>query len=503
MTVRKSLSAPLMILTLNSPDGSRDAAFLSNYARINIQDQLSRVPGIGNVQSFGAGEYAMRLWVKPDQLAKLNITVPEIINAVALQNTVNPAGQIGSEPVPQGQEYTYTVLAQSRLVSAEEFAQIVIRATPDGGMVRLKDVARIEMGGQIYSYKSRFDGNESGVILLYQMPGSNALEAAAGVKKAMTDMKERFPTGVDYAVALDTTLAVSEGVREIVITLLEALVLVIIVVYIFLQGWRATLIPLLAVPVSLVGTFILFPLFGFSINTLSLFGMVLAVGLVVDDAIVVVEAVERHIEEGWRRKRRPSRRWRRSPARSSASRWCSRRSSCRRPSFRASPDGSTSSLLLTIAISVILSAFNALTLSPALSALLLRPRKQSHGPLRKFFDWFNRVFGRITDGYVGLSGVLIRKSALSLALLAVFAVAAVFLGSRLPSSFLPEEDQGYLLRELAASRRGFAATHRRSRQKGRGDSGENASASTTPPRSWDSAGSPASRTPTAPRSSCH
>jgi len=444
VTVRKSLSAPLMVLTLNSPDGSRDAVFLSNYARINIQDQLSRVPGIGNVLSFGAGEYAMRLWVKPDQLAKLNITVPEIINAVAAQNTVNPAGQIGSEPVPQGQEYTYTVRAQSRLVSAEEFAEIVIRETPDGGTVRLKDVARIEMGAQVYSFKGRFDGKESGVIALYQLPGSNALDAAEGVKQVMSEMKGRFPSGVDYAIALDTTLAVSEGVREIVKTLLEALVLVIIVVYIFLQGWRPTIIPLLAVPVSLVGTFILFPLLGFSINTLSLFGMVLAIGLVVDDAIVVVEAVERHIEEGL------------SP----------KEATIKAMEEISSPvigialvlsavfvptafiPGITGRLYqqfaLTIAISVILSAFNALTLSPALSALLLRPRKQSRGPLRKFFDWFNRVFGRATDGYVGLSGVLIRKSAVSLALLAVFAIAAIFLSSRLPSSFLPEEDQGYV-----------------------------------------------------------
>src|SRR5258705_4052236 len=382
VTVVKSLAAPLMILALNSPDGSRDAAFLSNYARINIQDQLSRVPGIARVQSFGAGEYAMRLWVKPDRLAKLRITVPEIISAVTAQNTVNPAGKIGGEPVPQGQQYTYTALAQSRLVSEKEFAEIVIRETPDGGTVRIKAVARIEMGAQDYSYKSRFDGNESGVIMLYQLPGSNALDAAAGVKKAMTEMKGRFPTGVDYAVALDTTLAVSEGISEIVTTLLIALVLVIIVVYIFLQGWRPTLIPLLAVPVSLVGTFIFFPLFGFSINTLSLFGLVLAIGLVVDDAIVVVEAVERHIEEGL------------SP----------RQATIKAMEEISGPvigialvlsavfvptafiPGITGrlcqQLAMTIAISVVLSAFNALTRRPSLSALLLRPRKETHGPLR-------------------------------------------------------------------------------------------------------------------------
>src|SRR5436190_6356386 len=298
VTVQKTVAAPLMLVTLYSPNGTYDARFLANYAYINLADQITRSYGIGSVQIFGAGQYAMRLWVKPDQLAKLAITVPEIVTAIQSQNTVNPAGQVGSEPVPKGQEYTYSVRAQGRLTSPEEFEQIVVRETPDSGIVRVKDVARVELGSQDYTIVGRFNGKPSAVIAVYQLPGSNAVEAAEGVNKLMAEAKKRFPEGMDYAVALDTTRSVTEGIREIIETLLIAIVLVIFVVYVFLQGWRATLIPLLAVPVALIGTFAFFPLFGFSINTLSLFGLVLAIGLVVDDAIVVVEAVERHIEDG-------------------------------------------------------------------------------------------------------------------------------------------------------------------------------------------------------------
>ena len=443
ITLLKSPTTPLMLIGLNSPNGSHDAIFLANYAYINIVDQVTRVNGISNVQVFGAGQYAMRFWVKPDQLAKLNITVTDIINAVNNQNTVNPAGQIGGPPTPQGQEFTYTVGAQGRLQTEEQFGQIVLRANANGSLVRLKDVARVELGAQVYSLRGRLNGKPSAVLAVYQLPGSNAIDAANGVKKLMAQIKERFPADLDYAVSLDTTQAVSEGMREIFNTLWEALLLVTIVVFIFLQGWRASLIPMLAVPVSLIGTFAIFPLFGFSINTLSLFGMVLAIGLVVDDAIVVVEAVERHIEEGMDPK-------------SAALKAMEEVSgpviaialilaAVFVPTIFIS--GITGRLYqqfaITIAISVILSAFNALTLSPALAAKLLRPKKESHGPLRRFFNWFNRAFGRATNGYVRLSGFLIRKTVLSLVLLAVVAVAAVLLGRRLPSSFLPEEDQGY------------------------------------------------------------
>src|SRR6267143_2186187 len=298
VTVQKSTSAPLMLVALYSPKQTYDGIFLANYGYINLNDQLTRVHGISNVQVFGAGQYAMQMWVKPDQLAKLGITVPEIVTAIKNQNNVNPAGQIGSEPIPKGQKFTYTVRSQGRLQSPEEFADIVIRANPDGSFVRVKDVARIELGAQTYNLKGRLNGKPSAILALYQLPGTNAIQAAEGVKKLMVELKQRFPADMDYAISLDQTRAVTEGMNEIVKTLFAALVLVIIVVFIFLQGWRATLIPLCAVPVSLIGTFMLFPLFGFSINTLSLFGLVLAIGLVVDDAIVVVEAVERHIEEG-------------------------------------------------------------------------------------------------------------------------------------------------------------------------------------------------------------
>src|SRR5271154_3211503 len=429
VTVRKSVTAPLMWVALYSPHGTYDANFLANYAYINLVDPILRSPGIGNVQVFGAGQYAMRLWVKPDTLAKLGITVPEIVSAIQAQNTVNPAGKAGGEPAPKGQEFTYSVLAQGRLISPEEFGQIVVRETPDGGVVRVRDVARIELGAQDYSVAGRFNGRPSAIIATYQLPGSNAVDAAAGVNKLMAKMKERFPDDMDYQVALDTTLSVTEGIREIVVTLLIALALVILVVYLFLQSWRATLIPLLAVPVSLVGTFVLFPLFGFSINTLSLFGLVLAIGLVVDDAIVVVEGVERHIEEGMTPK----------DAALKAMEELSGPvvgialvlSAVFVPT--AFIPGITGKLYqqfaVTIAISVLLSAFNALTLSPALAALLLRPKKQSTGLLQRFFDGFNRIFGRATEGYVRWSAVLVHKTSIAIVLLAVLGVAAGFFGS--------------------------------------------------------------------------
>jgi hydrophobic/amphiphilic exporter-1 (mainly G- bacteria), HAE1 family len=443
VTVRKAVTAPLMLFDVYSPRGSYDATFLANYAYINLVDPLLRSPGIGNVQVFGAGQYAMRIWVKPDQLAKLGVTVPDIVSAIQAQNTVNPAGKVGGEPAPSGQEFTYAVLAQSRLVSPEEFGRIVVRETPDGGTVRIRDVARIELGSQDYSVGGRFNGKPSAVMAIYQLPGSNAVEAAAAAKKLMDQMKQRFPEDLDFVVALDTTRAVTEGIKEIVVTLVIALVLVILVVYLFLQGLRATLIPLLAVPVSLIGTFVLFPLFGFSINTLSLFGLVLAIGLVVDDAIVVVEGVERHIEEGMTPK----------DAALKAMEELSGPvvgialvlSAVFVPT--AFIPGITGKLYqqfaVTIAISVLLSAFNALTLSPALAALLLKPKKPSRGLLRRFFDWFNRAFDRATDGYVRWSAVLLKKAAVVIVLLAVFAAAGGFFANRIPTSFLPDEDQGY------------------------------------------------------------
>lgn len=444
ITVRKSVTAPLMLIAVYSPHGTYDAKFLANYAYINLVDSLTRSPGIGQVNVFGAGQYAMRLWVKPDQLAKLGITVTEIVSAVQAQNAVNPAGKIGGEPVPSGQQFAYAVRAQGRLVSPEEFGEIVVRESPEGGVVRVKDVARVELGAQDYTIAGRLNGNPSAVLAVYQLPGSNAVDAANGVKKLMTEMKRRFPSDVDYSISLDTTLSVVEGIREIVVTLGIAIVLVILVVYLFLQGWRATLIPLLAVPVSLVGTFIFFPLFGFSVNTVSLFGLVLAIGLVVDDAIVVVEAVERHIEDGMAPKAAALK------AMEEISGPVVGIALVLSAVFvpTAFIPGITGRLYqqfaLTIAISVLLSAFNALSLSPALAALLLKPKKASKGLLRRFFDWFNRVFARGTNAYVTTSAILVRRGALAVVLLVVFGVAGGFFSSRVPSSFLPDEDQGYL-----------------------------------------------------------
>src|ERR1700675_3254729 len=430
VTIRKSVTAPLMLVGIFSPKGTFDTTFLGNYAYINLNDPIARLYGVGQTQVFGAGQYAMRLWVQPDKLAKLGITVTDIVNAVQAQNTVNPAGQVGGEPAVANQQFTYSVLAQGRLTSPEQFENVIVREAPDGGTVRVKDVARVELGAQDYSIISRLNGMPAIVIPVYQLPGSNAVQTAAGVRKLMAEMKQRFPQDTDYAISLDQTTAVTEGMKEIVVTLSIAIVLVILVVYLFLQDWRATLIPLLAVPVSLVGTFVFFPLFGFSINTLSMFGLVLAIGLVVDDAIVVVEGVQRHIEEGLAPK-----------------------DAARKAMEELSGPVISISLVLlsvfvptafipgitgrlyqqfavTIAISVVLSGFNALTFSPALAALLLRPRTQSRGLLRRSFDWFNRSFERATEGYVRWSAVLIRKTVVALVMLAVFLAAAGFFNSR-------------------------------------------------------------------------
>jgi len=445
LTYRSTVGLPLVVVSLYSPNGSYDSLFLGNYSLINVNDALYRVSGVGQVINFGLSEYAMRVWVKPDKLAKLGLTVPDLVRALQQQSAVNPAGRVGGEPAPRGQQLTYTVRAKGRLVTAGEFGDVVVRLTPEGSVVRLKDVSRIELGALSYNQSGRYNGRPGALIAVFQAPGANALAVADAVKARMRELKERFPSDLDYAISLDTTLAVTEGIKEIATTLVEAMVLVILVVFLFLQNWRATLIPLIAVPVSLIGTFAAFPMLGFSINTLSLFGLVLAIGLVVDDAIVVVEAVEHHIEEGL-------------PPRAATLQAMSEVSG---PVVGIAlvlssvfvPSGLMSGIqgrlnrqfAVTIAISVIISAFNALTLSPALSAMLLRPRPETTGPWARFFGAFNRWFARATRGYVDLSDRLIRKTALSLLILAGFAVLAAGLGSRLPTGFIPEEDQGYLL----------------------------------------------------------
>ncbi len=448
LTLRKSTGLPMMVVSLLSPTNAYDALFLANYANINIIDALYRVPGVGEVRVFGSGDYALRIWLQADRLAAMGITVPEIARAVSQQSTVNPSGQIGARPSPSTQDMTYTVRSPGRLTTPEQFSQIILRSNPDGSVVHLSDVARVELGALNYQQVGRVNGQPGVGVAVFQAPGSNALQVADGVREVMSQMRGRLPAGIDFIYTLDTTLPVSAGISEILKTLTEAMVLVILVVFLFLQNWRATLIPMLAVPVSLIGTFAVFPLLGFSVNTLSLFGLVLAIGLVVDDAIVVVEAVEHHIEEGM------------SP-----------RDATLQAMKEVSgpvvgialilaavfvPVGLMSGIqgrlnqqfAITIAVSVVISAFNALTLSPALSAMLLRPRKQSRGWLARFFAWVNRWLERTTNGYVSLSHGIIRKPLIGIATLLLFTVAAGLLGNRLPSSFLPEEDYGYFLMNI-------------------------------------------------------
>ncbi len=448
LTYRKTTGFPMLLIALYSPKGTYDNLFLGNYALINVDDPLYRVPGVGQVINFGAADYSLRIWVKPDQLAKLGLTVADLTQALQRQNTNNPSGQIGAEPAPAGQEFTYTVRAQGTLVTPEQFGQVVVRENPDGSMVRLRDVARLELGALNYKQIARLNGQPSSVIAVFQLPGSNALTVVKGLKEEMERLKQRFPNDLDYLISLDTTVVITEGIREILTTLLEAIGLVLLVVFVFLQNWRATLIPLIAVPVSLIGTFAVFPMLGFSINTLSLFGLVLAIGLVVDDAIVVVEAVEHNIEEGM----------------------APRDATIRAMEMVQGPVVAIALILaavfvpvalmggiqgrlnkqfaVTVAISVLISAFNALSLSPALSALLLKPRRESRGPLARLFGGFNRVFARATDGYISASRFLIRKSVVGLAILAIFAGLAFWLGKSVPGSFVPDEDQGYFFLNL-------------------------------------------------------
>ena len=445
LAMRKATGFPMLIMSLMSPNDTYDALFLANYANINIIDALYRVPGVGDVRIFGAGDYAMRIWVKPDRLAKLGLTVPDLVRAVQQQSTVNPSGQIGAQPAPRGQEMTYTVRAQGRLQTAEEFGEVAVRSNPDGSVVRLRDIARIELGALNYQQIGRVNGRPGCAVAIFQTPGSNALAVADGVKRVMADLKTRFPEDLDYRYSIDTTLPVSEGMKEILITLGIAVLLVIFVVYIFLQNWRATLIPMIAVPVSLIGTFAVFPVLGFSINTLSLFGLVLSIGLVVDDAIVVVEAVEHHIEEGMAPRDATLKAMEEvsGPVISIALIL----SSVFIPvGFLSGIQGRLNKqFAITIAISVMISAFNALTLSPALSAMLLRPREEARGWLSRFFAYFNRGFDKATRGYVRVSRGLVRKAFVGVALLIALTAAAVLIGRRLPTGFVPEEDYGYFL----------------------------------------------------------
>ena len=433
ITITQSTGSPLAVINLYSPDDSLNAIFLSNYAYVSLVDPVKRVPGVGDVQVFGAGRYAMRIWLDTTKMAAQNISVGEVQSAIQAQNTVIPGGQIGAEPAPPGTEFTYSIQTKGRLQTAEEFGNIIIRAEGNK-LLYLKDIAKVELGSQTYNVSSKYNGRDSGAIAVYAAPGSNAINTVDALVKLFEDRSRSFPAGMEYNLTLDTTLAVRASIEEIEHTLVEALLLVVLVVFVFLQGWRATLIPAIAVPVSIIATFALFPLLGFTLNTICLMGMVLAIGLVVDDAIVVVEAFAAMEEVS-------------GPVIAIALVLAA----VFLPSLLL--PGITGTLFqqfaVTIAISMLISAFNALTLSPALSAILLKPKDPSKGgPLKFFYRVFNRSYDATASGYTKVCHFLTRKLIISIPLLALIAYAIVPVAKKIPNGFLPDEDQGYLFAAL-------------------------------------------------------
>ncbi len=447
VTVKKKLSFPLLLVSLVSPNGTYDDNFLANYAAINIVDELARIRGVGLAEVLGGSvsDYAMRIWIRPDELAKLNLTVPDITQAIQQQNVLVPAGQIGGEPAPAGTEFTYTVNTGGRFETPEEFGAVVVRANPDGSQVLLRDIARIELGSQSYLYKVRLDGKPSTLVQVFQLPDANGLDVADQILTAMERISKKFPADIEYVISLDTTKPITAGIREIVITLFQAVFLVILVVYIFLQNARSTLIPALTVPVSLIGTLAVFPLLGFSINTLSLLGLVLAIGIVVDDAIVVVEAVSAKMEKGMQAREATIEAMREVSGPIVAT------SLALIAVFVpvAAMGGITGALYqqfaITIAVAVAISSINALTLSPALAALLLKPPGEDKSVLDRFFNWFNRWFGVATDKFMVLTGFFTHKIGRAAILLLALVTGVVLLFRIVPAGFVPEEDQAYIM----------------------------------------------------------
>ncbi|MHC4418027.1 MAG: efflux RND transporter permease subunit [Planctomycetota bacterium] len=444
VTTEKSLANILMLITLTSEDGRYDQNFLGNYALINIVDILARIKGLGRVTVLCASDYSMRIWIKPDRLAQMGITVPEIVDAIREQSAIVPGGKFGAEPAPPGTEFTYTVKLPERLQSEEEFGEIIIRTDESGAQVKIKHVARVELGTETYNGFTRLNNKECAVIGLYQSPGSNAVELAEEIKKTMAGISQSFPESMKYDISLDTTLAITAGINEIIVTLFVALALVIFVVFVFIQDWRAALIPTIAIPVSLIGAFIVFPVIGFTINVLSLLGLVLAIGIVVDDAIVVVEAVQVKIEAGMKPKEATI------EAMGEVSAPVIATTLVLVAVFIpvAAMGGITGRLYqqfaITVAVSVCFSSVNALTLSPALCSLLLRKQKPYRGPLGVFFKAFNNVFDKSTDSYMKVTNIVTRKIDRGLIFIIVIVIALSLLGKTVPGGFVPEEDMGYL-----------------------------------------------------------
>lgn len=444
VVVNRSSPDILMVVALNSPKGTYDAVFLGNYCDINLVDQIKRVKGVGDVKNFTAQDYSMRVWLRPDKVAMLGITPQDIANAIKEQNAQSPAGRIGAEPAPPGTESQFNVRALGLLKDPKEFEEIIIRSNPDGSQVKVKDVARVELGAQTYDLRARLNKSPAGAIGIYLAPGANALDTAANVRKILDAAKTRFPADMEYDITLDSTLPIKASMDEIVHTLFEAVILVLIVVYIFLQSFRATIIPMCTVPVSLLGAFIMFPVLGFSVNVLTMFGLVLAIGIVVDDAIVVVEAVQHHLEHG----KEPVEATRLAMKEVSGPVVAIGLVLCAvfvPVAFMGGVTGQLySQFALTIAVAVIFSVINALTLSPALCALMLKKPTPGKGPIAKFFKWFNTSFDKLGKGYGNIVGVLARKAARSMILLVLVVVGIWFIGKFVPGGFIPDEDKGYL-----------------------------------------------------------
>ncbi|MGB5987436.1 MAG: efflux RND transporter permease subunit [Desulfobacterales bacterium] len=445
VTTEKSLPNILMLISLTADEERFDQQFLGNYALINIKDILARIKGIGSVNVIGASDYSMRIWIKPDRLAHLGISVPEIVEAIRAQSVVVPGGKFGAEPAPPGTEFTYTVRLPDRLQNEQEFGEIVIRTTDQGAQVKIKHVARVELGVETYNAFTRLNGKPCAMIALYQAPGSNAVTLAEEVHRTMADLSSSFPNSMRYDVSLDTTTAITAGIDEIVETLIIALALVILVVYIFIQDWRAALIPTIAIPVSLIGAFIVFPLIGFTVNVLSLLGLVLAIGIVVDDAIVVVEAVQVNIEKGMAPKAATEAAMQEVTAPIVATTLVMVAVFIPVAVMGGITGRLYQQFAITVAVSVLFSSINALTLSPALCGLLLRKRKPLRGPLGLFFRGFNALFDTITAGYAGSVRFITRKIAVGLVFIVVLTAGLGGLGKLLPGGFMPSEDMGYLM----------------------------------------------------------
>src|SRR5262249_29675293 len=444
VTVKKQSPSILMVISLYSPKDAYDSNFLINYCGINLRDQILRIPGIAQVDLFGGTDYGMRVWIRPDKLAALGLTPSDVISAIKEQNIQAPTGKVGAAPTPKDQEFTETLSAPSRLVTTEEFENVIIRQTATGAVVRIKDVGRTELGSQDYNSFGRLNGKPGGAMAVYLLPGANQVQAAETIYKAMEHAKSLFPPDMDYKIVYDTTPAVEASMHDIVHTFFEALILVTLVVFIFLQNIRSTIIPLLTIPVSLIGTFIFFPLLGFSLNTLSMFGLVLAIGIVVDDAIVVVEACTHYLEHGLSPKEATLQAMKEvsTPVIGIALILCAVFVPV---ALLAGLVGSMyKQFALTIAISVLLSAFNALSLTPALCAMMLKAPKPMRGPLGAFFRGFNKVFDITTNGYVGGERLLPRHGILTIVILGGVIAGTLVFARALPAGFIPDEDQGLL-----------------------------------------------------------